>query len=618
MSPFRNALFSTLVLFFLIGCTSADDSSKLMISFPKSTSSSMNVAQSVSPMSTSDDDEDWNASLNPTAISQVNCYGVMVGGSEAGMSHNWVHNENDQVAFKFGPWIAAIPEGKQAVLEVPSGSSRTITILGWQATNSSCERFRVEDPDYEPDFQSMSYPYVVGQVTTDLEPGDVELDIRISMTGAFPVYKFKGKDFEGHGGSGGDGPGNSAGSLFGDERDGDLTISASQNLNTYTYDLQTTSGGQSSSTTKYFNKSVIVNGISADGRTLNTSVAISNNHFEPGDEVFWHIFAGNVTSGSPDSDACGGIPRGAWGFGHVASTSASSVTLEHEIDPQADYSALNTGLSASSPFTYGYHFCRMHITRVPNFKTLTISGGGNFNVNTSSFLNGGGLVVFRAKTLDIGATTNIDVSGRGFMGTASLGGAGIGGEGSGTAGITNENGGAYYTGSGGGGGSAAGSGGMGFDASANPGQSVDYCNGPCFIVNEHKMMFGGAGGADSATAGGNGGGAIFIHAETISGAGTLNLKANGNDSTNGGGGAGGAIHLTVSNAVNSAINSEAYGGFGGSNGGGGAGGIVEIPYCSAQSTASIGMPTTDGGGGYTGGESGTYITNDEPGLCTGP
>lgn len=140
-------------------------------------------------------------------------------------------------------------------------------------------------------------------------------------------------------------------------------------------------------------------------------------------------------------------------------------------------------------------------------------------------------------------------------------------------------------------------------------------------ITAARVFMGGAGGGGhqndgNGTVGGNGGGIIFIKANTIatSGAcgGGVSITANGASATNGtndgagGAGAGGSIILQVNSysvGVSCNISIAASGGNGGSSvtsgvhGGGGGGGEGVVIFSSAQPTVNVTTTTAPGTGG---------------------
>ncbi len=191
--------------------------------------------------------------------------------------------------------------------------------------------------------------------------------------------------------------------------------------------------------------------------------------------------------------------------------------------------------------------------------------------------------------------------------------------------INGGGGGIVHNGGGGGGGnfSAGGTGGKGYNTGTCPGSAGGIgglnLNG---AINPSRLFMGGGGGGGQqnngvGVAGANGGGLIFIKADTIksalgcgvlidaSGNTTPNAPGGGNDGV-GGAGAGGSVYLDAKDFkidVSCPLSIKADGGNGGNSntgaphGGGGGGGQGVIVFATARPTTNVISTTLNGVGG---------------------
>ncbi|WP_239014673.1 adventurous gliding motility protein AgmC [Archangium violaceum] len=290
-------------------------------------------------------------------------------------------------------------------------------------------------------------------------------------------------------------------------------------------------------------------------------------------------------------------PVGRWELARVASVTASTLEL-------------------TAPLVHTYAADVTQVIRVPEYTTVTIASGQGI---TAPAWNGrtGGIVAFLAN----GVVSNnglITATGIGFRGgqyvndTTGLRGCtevdepapagaqkgeGIaisryGPEQTGRGNVANGAGGGVCFKSGGGGGGNGGAGGKGgrSEGATDGGRDVGGLGGAALTYSAlNHLSFGGGGGAghganNTGVPGGNGGGAIFIRADQLTGNGSISASGNlgGAATSDGssGGGAGGSIYLRVIRTADCA-SLLANGGIGGNvnairvgPGGGGGGGRV--------------------------------------------
>lgn len=118
----------------------------------------------------------WNTSLNPTSSDQINCYAVFVGGPEASMSINSCSDSTGVEKFRFGSSLLLVPPTAGTVsLEVPSGSGRTISLVGFRTNAGAC--VTTTPNGAEPDFANISEPYILSEQTLNLAPGDQNINM---------------------------------------------------------------------------------------------------------------------------------------------------------------------------------------------------------------------------------------------------------------------------------------------------------------------------------------------------------------------------------------------------------------------------------------------------------
>lgn len=359
---------------------------------------------------------------------------------------------------------------------------------------------------------------------------------------------------------------------YGDGADGAVSLSTGGTVNINTDIIasgRTTADGEAFSVDSLGANTITVTGSGTDG----TAAAALSSSINNGDEVLLINLQG--TSGDNGN-------VGKYEFCDVSSVSSSTITCADTLE-----NSYGTGQ-------------KLIVQRVPNYTTFTLNASDTL---TSTAWDGqlGGVVVFRVSgTADISGT--LDVSGKGYRKNSNqalssdptIAAQNYGGEGScgmpSSANRTQDCGGGgggqfaggHEQGKGGGGGAYANTGSDGGegvfldqDTQANKGLGgASYGN-----ADLSTLFFGGAGGhsgsAYNSNAGGNGGGIIFLSAQTLSLSG--NIYANGEDGTD------------------DTANNEYNGG-----GGAGAGGSILIK----GSTLTIGNPkiTANGGTGGTGGD----------------
>ena len=249
-----------------------------------------------------------------------------------------------------------------------------------------------------------------------------------------------------------------------------------------------------------------------------------------------------------------------------------------------------------------------------NGTTLTL--GGTQSYDNVYIINGGtlliadytgaastGLLRINAQSIYVDSTSSITGIGAGYRGQLNGYGEGTGGG----------QGGATFQDSGGGGGY----GGAGGNGVRDNNRTTDGRGGAAYGtsagVDIDMGSAGGAGGGadgDSGGYGADGGGALWLQADTITIAGTINVRGNNGALTNNdaaGGGAGGGVLLYAA-SLNCTGTVYSYGGDGATiddSGGGGAGGRVKQFYDSLISACSTVVTGGNGPRSATDGSSGS-------------
>lgn len=355
------------------------------------------------------------------------------------------------------------------------------------------------------------------------------------------------------------------------------------------------------------NIATTTSGADVAGKTLTLRTAFTAADFAVGDDVLWHVSAGNINT---SCDTTPTLNLSQYGYARVAAvdTGNSKITLDSVVTTTPN----NTGISNTNRTT-GQTFCAIQVVRVPNFKNVTVTAASPVNITTGAFdmTNGyGGILVLKvADTLTLTGANNITISGGGlgYAGGASTT-QGTGRIGTGVVGTSaNGNG-----GGGDNGGSTSGSGGGGSGAGANGAGSTAGGNNTC-VPSSNCALFGGGGGGGGSGTGGNGGGILLVNARKLvySGfSGSFVVNADGSSgvggASGGGGGAGGVAYVQAYVGNSNAIAIDAKAGAGGSgtySGGGGGGGYSERLHCSSSVVG--GTQDVSGGAGYGTGTSGT-------------
>lgn len=553
---------------------------------------------SMAKISTSSTSDTFNALLDPTTLAEFNCFLIFVGGP--GYDGGGSCTVSDGSRFTLGGFAGGVPSGQNVEMIVPSGSGRTIYLIGFRASSAT----------YCTDFHSgmnmsqLSQPFVVANTTVDLAPGDVS----IGLTPAYSMAKVTDCRFTSSGSPAG-------GGYTGSGADGDLTSAGSVNL---------TSTLNEAGTRYLMSYSRVTQILSHGNGTAQVTVTNSSwnsagaTHVGVNDEIMLFAAGASQVTGS----GCGSLHAGFSLSGKV--TASTSGNTGHVFSMQISDSRWlqipSTNLN-NSGVGVG-EFCRVEAIRVPNLKNITLAtgtltlttgavGGYNFSDAEQTILGILPLRISGSVNVGAGATLTVDASGRGYKGgvsTASRGQSDLGKpSGSGSSLLNVSGGGGTASGSvscggghGGTGGcaSAGGIGGLMGDVYGCGSNSPDATMS-CLMG---KFFYGGGGGG--MMSGGTGGGAIRWYAQDAQIAGTLNLFSNGADgaSSGDGGGAGGSIFASFGNLAGSGMfNFNANGGSGQFTGGTGGGGRIHLEVHGQSSIVSRNVSTARGTSGDTNG-----------------
>lgn len=182
-----------------------EETSKISISLPGIAANQKSISQSVSASgSVQTQSAGWNSSLAPTLLSQISCYGVIVGGPEDSMRQNKCSKESGANAINFGVMGGFFAAGSTIELDVPSGSSRYIKVFGMQSDGTACVPFKEANDSY---FAHMSHPFFLGEVgNINMAPGEnvrVTVPVASTLDTANYFEDCQGPIFNSGGGGGG-------------------------------------------------------------------------------------------------------------------------------------------------------------------------------------------------------------------------------------------------------------------------------------------------------------------------------------------------------------------------------------------------------------------------------
>ena len=178
----RNKLISLLVLVNIfmwpLACTredESDSSSFVRIRMPNTLNyPNSNVSFAVDPGG-------WSPT-DPTTLGDILCYAVAVSGPDEIMNKYDCTQIDGTVVMNPSLFGGPVIPDDTIAMEVPSGVERTFHIIGFGADSlADCLGFTLTGI---PLREKLSAPHIIGEKTVDLVPGDVDIDIDISMSNA--------------------------------------------------------------------------------------------------------------------------------------------------------------------------------------------------------------------------------------------------------------------------------------------------------------------------------------------------------------------------------------------------------------------------------------------------
>ena len=145
--------------------------------------------------------EDWDSN-DPQAVTDFNCFAIMVSGPEADMRRNTCSRADGSIApFPVGRWAGGIPTGSDITIEVPAGIDRVVGIVGFKAQTGACGDFKTGNMAKS----KLTKPTRLGEIGgVNLQPGmttTVTVDIAYNGTDNTKWFdECNGPDFNGQGG----------------------------------------------------------------------------------------------------------------------------------------------------------------------------------------------------------------------------------------------------------------------------------------------------------------------------------------------------------------------------------------------------------------------------------
>lgn len=186
MNIFSRLMALSVIVIFALSCSRAKSNNSTIVfelpASPQQQKADFSLLSVPGPewMENIELDDHWS-SVTPTGFdgvgtAPINCYAVMVGGSEAEFNTSYCGRKTASNTitkmFSFGPWAGAVPalaSGTQIQMEILAGSGRNFYLVGFHAANASaCVDFRKASPNQS----DLTRPLIVGEVTgVKLEPG---------------------------------------------------------------------------------------------------------------------------------------------------------------------------------------------------------------------------------------------------------------------------------------------------------------------------------------------------------------------------------------------------------------------------------------------------------------
>jgi len=162
----------------ILGCSKKSNShSTVKIQFDQSLySGSVSDLEKVSSATAADGTPTWGLA-DPTSLSQINCWGVFVGGPEDFLKGSQCTNSNDQVIAQFGPRAGFYPINESGEVFVPAGENRVFFLAGMASSTGDCEEGFGANPNIN--FSNYSAPFILGQAEANLVNAEETIPIQL-------------------------------------------------------------------------------------------------------------------------------------------------------------------------------------------------------------------------------------------------------------------------------------------------------------------------------------------------------------------------------------------------------------------------------------------------------
>lgn len=156
---------------------SSDSQVKIQFDTTLFNQSSSDVASKTNVHASSDDGPNWGLA-DPTDLSQIDCWGVFVGGPESELQGSSCSNAAGKTIASFGVRAGFYPINDAGEVFVPAGENRQFYLAGMASSNGSCELGFDTNPDIN--FSNYSAPFILGQANVNLNRAQEVVPIALS------------------------------------------------------------------------------------------------------------------------------------------------------------------------------------------------------------------------------------------------------------------------------------------------------------------------------------------------------------------------------------------------------------------------------------------------------
>ncbi|MFZ4402773.1 MAG: hypothetical protein ACOYOK_01615 [Pseudobdellovibrionaceae bacterium] len=158
------------------------------ISAPSAIQTATALQKKQSSIAAASSEPTWSDVI-PETLDDIGCYAIFVGGPEAELNANYCQNTSSTELMRFGTLAGLKPAGSTLNIEVDSGPSRRIYLVGLQLLQGTCENMQGADPTLT--WQNYSSPYLLGSKTVDLSAGEQSVAINLSanFTDTYKINK---------------------------------------------------------------------------------------------------------------------------------------------------------------------------------------------------------------------------------------------------------------------------------------------------------------------------------------------------------------------------------------------------------------------------------------------